>query len=334
MQVRQRRATQKDVAERAGVSQVAVSAVLGTGFATARVSEETRQRILDAARDLSYRPNAIARSLRSRRTDIIGFYTDHLITTLQPFTAQLIGGLQEGCDEHRLDLLLHGSFHGKSSDAIYDELLDGKIDGLIVWGGTEAPLIDRIAASHLPAVAVGDPVVGLPSVLVDDAGGGALIARRLIERGHRRVLYRHDPRGLVSVERRLRGFLAEAGDALEVTVTRPSWWNGPLEASEVELLTGDAPDRPTAVVGWNDDAAVATLRWAEERGIPVPERLAVVGFNGLDTGVNGYYGLTAVVAPWSASAKAAVARLVALLAGDDTPDETILPVALNQGRTA
>src|SRR5262249_47656133 len=121
-----RQPTMKDIAERVGVSKMAVSAVLSGTSSTARVSEATRERILAAARELRYRPNAIARSLRSKRTNIIGFYSGYrYIDPRNPFFAEIVGGLQEGCAEHRKDLLLHTVFQRASVDDIYGELVDG-----------------------------------------------------------------------------------------------------------------------------------------------------------------------------------------------------------------
>ena len=79
---------------------------------------------------MRYRPNAIARSLRSRRTNIIGLYSGYrYIDPRNPFMAPIIGGLQAGCAEHRKDLLLHTVFRGDSTDDIYAELADGRIEG-------------------------------------------------------------------------------------------------------------------------------------------------------------------------------------------------------------
>src|SRR5262249_8954496 len=110
----------KDVAERAGVSKMTVSAVLNGTSTHVRVSEPTRQRVLEAARELDYRPNAVARSLRRRQTNIIGVYCGFgYMNARLAFLSEIIGGLQEGCDCHRKDLLLHGVFRGRSVEDIY-----------------------------------------------------------------------------------------------------------------------------------------------------------------------------------------------------------------------
>src|SRR5215472_11889010 len=97
-----RSVTLKDIAERSGVSVMAVSAVLRGKTGTVRVSEETRAKILRVAQEMRYRPHAVARALRRRRTDTIGFYSGHgYVDARSPFHSVIIGGLQEGCDHHR-----------------------------------------------------------------------------------------------------------------------------------------------------------------------------------------------------------------------------------------
>src|SRR5205085_1723592 len=119
--------------------------------------------------------------------------------------------MQAGCDQYQKDLLLHGTFRGRSIDNIYAELLDGRLDGLIVQAPPSDPLVDRLAASHLPVIAVVDAIPSVPSVVVDDAGGSRLLARRLAERGHQRLIYLAPIVPLVSATRRRSAFL-EAAD--------------------------------------------------------------------------------------------------------------------------
>ena len=105
--------TIKDIAARVGVSNPLVSAVLSArASSTVRVSEATRARILEAAREMRYRPNQVALALRYRRTNVIGVYTAYgYLNPHVPFTTQIIGGLHQVCDENRKDLLLYFFFN-------------------------------------------------------------------------------------------------------------------------------------------------------------------------------------------------------------------------------
>src|SRR5438552_16111076 len=98
----------QDIADHVGVSKMAVSVVLSGTSSKIGVSEATRARILKTARDLQYRPNAIARALRSRRTNIIGLYSGYgPLFARTDFLAKIVAGAEEGCAAHGKDLLLH-----------------------------------------------------------------------------------------------------------------------------------------------------------------------------------------------------------------------------------
>jgi DNA-binding LacI/PurR family transcriptional regulator len=317
----------RDVAERAGVSRGTVSKVLsGT---REKISPDTRTRVRAAAADLGYLPNAVARSLRRRRTDIIGFYSGHNTA------GWLLSDLQASLEPYRKDLLVHGTYRGRSVDDIHAELVGGKIDGLICIVLRDDPLVPRLAQSHLPAVAIADPALGLPSVGVDDAAGSRLLCEHLAVRGHRRAMYRMTPERRESARRRHIAFLQEANRlGLDVITPAPTPFPGALSSEEEALLTGKRVDRPTAVVCWNDDYAFQTVYAANSLRLRCPEDIAVVGFNGDRTPVSergGY--LTTVDAPWGEMMKTAVDRLMDIMAGKLVPAETLLPVRLFVGDT-
>lgn len=330
--------TLKEVAERAGVSKMAASAALTGNMEHTRVSEATRARILAAAAEMGYMPNAVARSLKRRATHIIGMYCGYtFLDARHPFLGEIIGGAQAGCDVHHKDLLLHGVFRGLSVDDIYKELVDGRIDGLILTAGQEDPLVVRLAASHLPVVAIVDAVPSLPSVVVDDSDGSRQIVDFLADRGHQRLLYRSvsDLPQMVSVERRRTAFLEAAG-ARRLTVRE---WDAPemtlpTDRDIAAWLDEPAEVRPTAAVCWNDLAAYDLLAHCHARGVRVPDDLALIGFDGLKTPLGFLLGLATIRAPWAQVARTAVDLLVAQIDGDTVPKETVLPVEFYRGATA
>jgi len=119
-----------------------------------------------------------------RSTNVIGIYSGiGYLNAVSPFLSELIGGLQEGCDQHHKDLLVHGTFRGLSVDDVYAELLDGRLDGLVVQALPSDPLVVRLAASHLPVVALADAISSVPSVVVDDYAGGACSGRARCREG-------------------------------------------------------------------------------------------------------------------------------------------------------
>lgn len=326
--------TAKDIAGKLGLSQPTVSRVL-SGARGHRVSPDTRQRVLEAARQMGYRPNAVARSLRRRRTNIVGFYTGYgYVDARDDFLAEIIGGLQFACTQHHLDLLLHGIYHGRATEDIYGVLADGRIDGLFLHTSAADSLAERLVDSSLHVVALADPVPGLPSVVCDDAGGTRQILEYLWARGHRQIAYIASEVRLASVERRVAAFvawMAERGRAGEDAPLLRAHFD---EVAPALDTLRSLPARPTAVCCWHDRAAYALLRCCRERAIRVPEDLAVVGFDGfLDTKLPARDLMTAA-APWAEAARIATDILVAHIENRDVPRETCLPVRLIAGDTA
>ncbi|BDI29621.1 LacI family transcriptional regulator [Capsulimonas corticalis] len=327
--------TLTDVALRAGVNKITASVVLSGGRSNTRVSEATRERIIAAAAELRYEPSAIARSLRRRETQAIGFYMGGYIDTRSLFLADVVSGIQQACEQQRRDFLMHGTFRGDSTDEIYTELVNGKVDGLILHAFSDSALAPRLAASHLPVIAITDPIAGLPSICVDDVAGGRLQAEYLAQSGHRHVLYGVCPYRLSSTVRRYEAFCA-AAYALGMTVTAGAARTNDDVVSGVErhYLEIAPGKRPTAAVCWNDVFAYQMIEHFRSAGVRVPEDLAVVGFDGSTSPIPPAYRLTTIRAPWRQMARDAVALVLSRHEGAAIPDETILPVEFIRGDTA
>lgn len=329
--------TMQDVARKAGVNRVTVSVVLNNAQASTKVSESTRARILAAAAELRYQPNAIARSLRRRRTNIIGFYSgDAFSDASNPFISQIISGLQKGCKQYRQDILLHSNFGGGSADVVYAELANGKIDGVILYTPLEDPLIQYLADSHVPTVALADALPHIPSVLVDDAAGGRLQAEYLAQKGHRHIFYQSLRRESNSVRRRVEAFCeAAAGYGMSVVKGDDMDINGGLGEIGRALLTDTSRSEcPTAVVCWEDLCAYRVLGDLLAMGQRVPDDLVVMGFDGIMPPVEPLRRMTSVRAPWREVARTAVSVLLSRVEGKEVAQETVLPVELLVGNTA
>ncbi|MES2459270.1 MAG: LacI family DNA-binding transcriptional regulator [Armatimonadota bacterium] len=329
-------ATLKDVAAEAGVSKVAVSVVLNGSRSNVGVSAATRQRILDSAERLHYRPNPIARSLRLRSTNVIGLYSgsQYALARGGAFLSQIIAGLQDGCEAHSKDLLVHGTFRGQSVDDIYQELANGKIDGLVLHAPGNDALVNLLSDASLPCVVIASPVEALPSVVADDAGGMRLVAEHLHAAGHRRVAFRQSLLRHSSSLRRTAGFCAAAASlGMRVQMLSPGPADDQLGPEEVALLESPRTERPSAVVCWNDTSAYGFMACCAARGIEIPSDIAITGFDGFSAPGIPRWQLTTVRAPWRAVAKTAVDLLVAHINGEQIPRETALPVTLKTGDT-
>ncbi len=318
----------QDVADRAGVSLMTVS--LALRGPTKRMSPGTRERVLEAARELRYQPNARARAFRLGRTNVIGMYAGYgYINVRSPFFTEIVSGLQEGCEAVRKDLLLHGMFHGTAPEDIHLELIDGRIDGLIVTMPPNDPLGTKLLKSGLPTVAVSDAIDGMPCITVDDAGGMRDIVSHLRERGHRRVEFVLSPAQPESALRRRDQFLKSSSEAgIEASVTTIE------EDSAVNGLVAGAKGRGvTAFACWNDVVARYMVAAALDQKLRVPDDLAITGFDGCPTPFADSFPLTTVVAPWAEAAREAVHRLDALLRDEPIALHTEFPVRFSIGVT-
>ncbi len=324
--------TLRAVAERAGTSIQTVSTVLNNSRSNTVVSNDTRARILAVAEEMKYRRNALARSLRGGYTNIIGFYTGHgSVSSTNPFIAEVFGGIQEGCNEYRKDLLIHGTFRGDSVDDIYDELTSGKIDGLVIFAPTDDYLVRRLQTAPLPVIALADAVPGIQSVVMDDKDAAGQAVRHLHELGHRHILYRHTISNFESSLRRLQGIQEEASRlGVRVTQVRTLTYLEEVTEYEKELFLSQAPDRVTAVISWCDASAQTLMQFLYDNRISVPDRIAVVGFDGFQLPYAGGARLTTLVAPWAEAGL----RAVSLLVEEETDqDEILFPMRLRRGTT-
>lgn len=325
--------TAKDIAQRLGVSQPTVSRVL-SGTHGCRISPTTRQRVLDMAREMGYQPNAVARSLRCRQTNIVGFYSGYgCLDARNDFLAEIIGGLQRACDGYTLDLLLHSVHRGQSTDDLFGKLLDGRADGLFLHTTPDDPLVERLATSSLPVVAIADCLPQLPSVFCADAEGTRQLMEYLWQHGHRRIGYIAPTICFPSVERRREAFEAVMLERGQTEDKAPVYRVNMEETAPALDAILHAKEPPTAVCCWNDRTAYNLLRHCRERSLRVPEDLAVVGFDGFQDTKFPARRLVTVLAPWAEVTNIALELLVAQIRGEEVARATELPVTLLPGDT-
>ena len=327
--------TLQAVAEASGVTPMAASVALhGTGGGRIRVSEETRVRIQATAARLGYRPNRLARSLQSRRSGVIGLYTGHTVFNADStFTAQLLAGIQQGCARHHRDLLLHRGTITEDESIVYREIDDGLIEGALVRSDAADAQALSLAQGDLPAVAVADPLPGMPSVTADNAAGGRLLAEHLLQRGHRHVVWQGGQAHSQQIREQAFVHTVQAAGATVQVFPQPV--GGGLGEPAANVLTPRSRNRATAVACYADHAAWAVLHDLRSRGWTVPHQVALCGFDGINL-----FGspipiqtLTTVHANWRSVGTAAVDALVARIQGETLPDVTLLPVVLYSGET-
>ncbi len=293
--VRRGAATSSDVARLADVHQSTVSRALSGDV---RVSAETRRRVQDAAAALGYTPNAIARSLITRRTNIIGIVTADITIPFQPYALEkFIQKLQAMGRQ----TLIFTAAPDQTVDDLLPTALQYQVDALIVTSATlSSRALYDCSRSGTAVVLFNRYMEGglVSSVSCDNLAAGRMVADFLLDAGHQRLAYMAgDPDSSTNRDRQ-RGFLTRlwergAAKPLVVENSRYTYDAGYAAASRL-LGRGDPPD---AVFCSSDGLALGTIDAARELGIAIPERLSVVGFDDVPMAGWNAYGLTTVRLP-------------------------------------
>ena len=319
------RVTIYEVAERAQVSISTVSNVLNKPD---KVKAATRTRVLAVVDELGFIPKVQAVSLARQGTGRIG--------VMAPFTSyssylRRLSGVLTAATELETDVLVfdHESAALTSSPTLASMPIHGRLDGLIVMGlQIEPGIAERLRGRGLPTVVVDADSDLFSRVVIDDDVGGRLAARHLLDRGHRRLGYLLE-RQVSDYEsqavKRLAGFRDEAArQGAEVVVATSG--NSVDDARRAAAHLLDAADRPSAVMAHHDVLAVGVLLAARDRGLRVPEDIAVMGFD--DGEAAAAADLTTVRQPFEESGSTAFGVLLGHIGGSGLRSATMLDVHL------
>jgi len=337
-------ATLKDVARLAEVDPSTVSRVL-RGDPSQVVRPETRERILAASRSLRFRPNALARGLRTRRTDTIGL----IIPSLENVGfSEVMHGIQAAAAAAgKLVVVIEAEalrgFDETAVEEAYTRLItDAQVDGLIVAFATvEDHLVTQLAERGTPLVLVNRRTAGIHgSVVVDDERGSDLAVAHLAGLGHRRLGYVGIAAETDTARRRERGFreaVSRAGlDVREAwSAVGPPTIAGGREATAA-LLERAGEDRPTGLFVASLLGAIGVLAQLRDQSVAVPERMSVIAFNNHELAEHLHPPLTTVRMPNFRMGAQAVRLLQEAIEGHAGRDEVIedVPQVIVRGSTA
>jgi DNA-binding LacI/PurR family transcriptional regulator len=302
------------VARLAGVSRSAVSRTYTPG---AYVSSETRQKVLVAAEMLSYRPNAIARSLSKRSSRLIGIVASDLDNS---FYAQILATLTKTLQERGYGILLLTTKANEHADGLIPQLLDYQVDGVVLPAATIG------AGIAIELQRLGTPVVlinrhlrsdAVSSVTGDNMACGAAIADLLVATGHRRIAYLAGHRDTDSVpdDRGLSFRDVLAGHGMAIYARGVGGYHREAATIAVrKMLSLDPP--PDAIFCANDAMALAALDVAQmEFKLDVPRDLAIVGYDNSEPATWPRYELTSVDQNLPEMSRVAIDLLMDKLAG-------------------
>ncbi|HEV7344666.1 MAG TPA: LacI family DNA-binding transcriptional regulator [Devosia sp.] len=287
--------TSSQVAEHAGVSQSAVSRTFTPG---ASISPKTRSKVLASAKVLGYRPNAIARSLITNRSRIIAVVMAYLENLFYPDVLEELGRALAAENYH---LLLFTGFMDRDSDPVFDQLMQYRVDGIILASTSlSSELSEECATAGIPVVLFNRTTErdAVSSVTTRNREGGRRIAEFLVAGGHRSFGYIAGLANSSTNRDRQAGYL-EALAALgfhDVAIETGNYSRTDAEAA-ARLMFAQA-NRPEALFVANDHMAVAVMDVARhEFGLRIPEDLSIVGYDDVGPARWTSYGITSMSQP-------------------------------------
>lgn len=287
------RVTIRTVAADAGVSVAAVSKVLRNAYG---VSDNLRAKVEASIEKLGYRPSVAARGMRGQ-TFTLGVL---LVEIANPFLPSVYHGIESVTDAAGYKIMVGvGAARARREQQLIEQMIDNRMDGLIlVASQISGETLDRYAR-QIPTVVVGhhEPTAeSFDTVNSDDFGGARMVVRALVARGHRDIamlaMDRADEHKADVSPQRETGYLAAMAEAgLAPRIFRLPETSAPREA---ELAAVFGPGRPSAVFCWSDLDAIPLMNMASERGLRVPEDMAIVGYDNSPVAALPMIGLSSV----------------------------------------
>ncbi len=326
--------TLQDVAKRAGVSSATVSKVLSN---TPYFSEATREKVMEAVRELGYRPNLAARALSSGKTNIIAVVFPFIYDTIfkDPLVMRLLEGIEAVCTEQDYNLLLSTPrLVNNQPDEHYMRLIQsGYIEGLI-------------AIDNIPAVSFAAPceALNIPTVIlghhesdyrvqVDNFQGGKMLMEHILAEGHKNIgLITATPETNLAIEQRVEGMYgayqaANIGFEMPVIESDFSLKGG---AESARSLLQANPDL-TAIIGLNDRMAIGAMNAVQEMGKSIPDDISVVGYDDIPLAATTQPGLTTINQKPVESGRVAAELLLKRLNGEKPSSTIISPELVIRG---
>ena len=311
------RPTMEDVAERAKVSRALVSLVMND---SPQVSDEKRESVLQAARELGYRPNLVARNLAQQRTHTIGVLVDDF---RNPFFGEVVDGIEaEAADHGFTALILNGHRDAQRELDAVETFLQSRVEGMALVGPRvgDDDLARLGGATPCVVVASGSEHPGVDTVTTDGRWGAELAVQHLASLGHTRIAHM-DGGSNVSAEERRDGYrsgmrAAGIGDLIDIRAA------GDDEADALDVIDEllSEADPPTAIFAFNDLLAAGALNRLDDAGVAVPGEVSLVGFDNTFIAALRHLSLTTVNQPTLAMGRLAVETLLTRLSdGTDEP---------------
>ena len=314
-----------DVGRRAGVSIATASRVLNGS--SHPVSEATRGRVLEAARELGYSPSALARALVTRRSRIIGVMVGDIVDA---YFAEITRGVEDvAARAGYMTIICNADRRTEMEIDQLAVLCDYQAEGVIFAGsgflddpraGDLAAAVERARDRDISVLALATRDFECPSIMADNRGAAYDITDYVLSLGHRRVAYISGPPGLYASRDRLEGFRSAVADAgVEADLVYEGDFSYEQGYAAARQMIAEA-ELPEVIIGANDETAIGALAALRQARLAVPERISVAGMT--DTRLARFSDLTTVSVPVYEFGAAAARRIVT---GESSPTATVLP---------
>jgi LacI family transcriptional regulator len=307
-------ATIKEVALQAGVSIATVSRVFND---SPLVNIRTRKRVKKIARDLKYFPNANARSLSRRKTDTFGVILPDLFGE---FFSEVIRGADQTAQKKLYNLLLSSSHNNPAEIAEALNAMKGRVDGIIIMSPlVSADALNQNLPTTLPAILLNCVVkdAACDSIIIDNYKGAHQVVTHLIQHGHERIAIIKGSQENYEASERLRGYRAAIKNGrCDTSPTLEIEGNFSEESgyAVVSRILSMKPE-PTAIFASNDSMAIGAIKALYDRGIAIPDDIALVGFDDIPIVRYMKPALTTVNVPIHEMGKLAVEKLIQAVEG-------------------
>lgn len=324
--------TIKDIAKKLNISVSTVSYALNDGPRS--VPEDVKRRVLEAAQELKYRPNRVARSLITRRTFTIGIVPSEAGTdiVLSPYLQNSLNGIVNAAEDLHYDVLFFTRYDQLQTREMSNILLDGRVDGLIFLAPPRhAPVLDIIVEHDVPHVVIaGEHRPTSVQYSVDNESGVRAILEHMFALGHRRFGHIHGRLQMEdAIERRdyFQAIVNELGGQYKDEWILPG--NFTMEGGEEAMQTlARQSQMPTGIFCANDEIAVGAIRSAHTLGYQVPEDLSIAGFDNVPLSSVFIPSITTVRQPVEKIASLATKTLVEMIEGNRTQRSQVFSTEL------
>ena len=323
--------TLKDVALQASVSTAIVSRVLA-GAADVRVSPETRARILRAAEELNYHPNALAKGLKAQQSRTIALFIPDLGNPVLP---EIVRGVEDEAVNHGYALnIIHMNERFLERKVYLTLIQESRVDGLILaTARAEDSTVDDLLKFNYPFVLINRAASRTNNyVTVDDTRGSEIAVDHLIELGHRRIAHLAGPLMYDTALRRLQGYrlsLARHGLPYDAALVEESGWSTYEDGKQALARLMARTGCPTAVFAGSFVVAVGAMAFLRAAGLKIPDDVSVIGLHDAPLAEHVEPPLTVVEMPLYEMGRAAAIALIRFL-NERIPivPQTLPPVGL------